>query len=73
MGCMAVSLAATEYGDGPPVAILHGLFGAGRSWAGIARRLADRYRVIAFDLRNHGGSAWADAMDYTDKIGRAHV
>ena len=29
---MLVKLAATEYGAGPPVAILHGLFGAGR-WA----------------------------------------
>jgi len=63
---MAVSLAATEYGDGKPVAILHGLFGAGRNWAGIARRLATRCRVIVFDLRNHGESAWADTMDYAE-------
>jgi esterase len=61
---MVVSLAATEYGDGKPVAILHGLFGAGRNWAGIARRLAASYRVIAFDLRNHGASPWAEPMDY---------
>jgi esterase len=61
---MAVSLTATEYGHGKPVAILHGLFGAGRNWAGVARRLAGHYRVVALDLRNHGGSAWADTMDY---------
>jgi esterase len=57
-------LAATEYGDGPPLAILHGVFGAGRNWAGMARRLAAHHRVIALDLRNHGSSPWAEGMDY---------
>ena len=59
---MSVALTATEYGAGPPVAILHGLFGAARNWAGIARRLAQQYRVIALDLRNHGASPWTPAM-----------
>jgi esterase len=63
---MTVHLEAAEYGDGEPVAILHGLFGSGRNWATIAQHLATTYRVIAFDLRNHGGSPWADAMDYRD-------
>jgi len=62
----ALSLAATEYGEGPPLAILHGLFGSGRNWAGIAQRLAAHHRVIALDLRNHGASPWADSMDYAD-------
>jgi esterase len=66
---MVVALAATEYGDGEPVAILHGLFGAGRNWATIAQRLATRHRVIALDLRNHGASPWADAMDYPAMAG----
>jgi esterase len=61
---MTVNLAATEYGEGSPVAILHGLFGSGRNWASIAQRLAARHRVIAFDLRNHGASPRAGAMDY---------
>ena len=61
---MTVTLAATEYGAGNPVAILHGLFGSARNWAGIAQRLAAHHRVIAFDLRNHGASPWADTMDY---------
>jgi len=63
---MTVALEAAEYGDGEPVAILHGLFGAGRNWATIAQHLATTYRVIAFDLRNHGGSPWADTMDYRE-------
>ena len=63
---MTIRLAAVEYGDGPVVAILHGLFGSARNWDSIARRLASRHRVIAFDLRNHGASDWADGMDYAD-------
>ncbi|MGD9615517.1 MAG: alpha/beta fold hydrolase [Alphaproteobacteria bacterium] len=57
-------LKATEYGAGLPLAILHGLFGSGRNWASIATRLGERHRVVAFDLRNHGASPWAETMDY---------
>jgi len=59
-------LAAAEYGSGPPLAILHGLFGSGRNWAGVAKHLAEHHRVIAFDLRNHGASPWAGTMAYTE-------
>jgi pimeloyl-ACP methyl ester carboxylesterase len=61
---MTVTLQATEYGEGEPVAILHGLFGSGRNWASVAQRLSVSWRVIAFDLRNHGGSPWSETMDY---------
>jgi esterase len=70
---MAVALEAVEFGDGEPVAILHGLFGSGRNWATIAQRLATTYRVIAFDLRNHGGSPWAEAMGYRDMAEDVHA
>jgi esterase len=63
---MKIRLAAAEYGEGPPLAILHGLFGSGRNWASIAGRLAAHHRVIALDLRNHGASPWADTMDYAE-------
>ena len=62
----ALSLATVEYGEGPPLGILHGLFGSGRNWASTAQRLAARHRVIALDLRNHGASPWADSMDYAE-------
>jgi esterase len=65
---MAIELAATEYGAGPPVAILHGLFGSGRNWQSIALQLAARHRVVAFDLRNHGASPWADGMSYGEMV-----
>jgi pimeloyl-ACP methyl ester carboxylesterase len=61
---MTLRLAATEYGTGPALAILHGLFGSGRNWASVAQRLAAQHRVVALDLRNHGASPWAEAMDY---------
>jgi esterase len=65
---MAIQLAATEYGEGSPVAILHGLFGSGRNWRSIAQQLAAHHRVLALDLRNHGASPWADGMSYREMV-----
>jgi pimeloyl-ACP methyl ester carboxylesterase len=67
-----LQLAAVENGSGPALAILHGLFGSGRNWAGIAQRLAAHHRVIALDLRNHGASPWAEAMDYGELAADVH-
>jgi esterase len=55
-----------DYGDasGPPLIMLHGLFGSGVNWHGIARRLQQRFRIICPDLRNHGQSVHAEPMDY---------
>ena len=53
-----------EFGQGQPLIILHGLFGSGRNWQGLARALAANYRVITPDLRNHGQSPHADSMPY---------
>lgn len=43
-------------GDGPPVALLHGLFGQAPNFGTLQRRLAGRHRVLALDLRGHGQS-----------------
>lgn len=61
---MPLDLSFTETGSGEPLAVLHGLFGSGRNWATIAKRLGASHRVLAFDLRNHGGSPWAEDMSY---------
>ena len=50
----------------PPLLIAHGLFGSGRNWGVIARRLAETRQVIAVDMRNHAGSFWADSHGYHD-------
>ncbi|RAI58534.1 alpha/beta fold hydrolase [Roseicella frigidaeris] len=57
-------LNAVEAGEGAPLVLLHGLFGAAGNWGSLQRRLAARRRVIALDLRNHGASGRAAAMDY---------
>lgn len=61
---MAVELAFQEMGAGPPVVILHGLFGSKRNWTSIARQLAVTCRVVSVDLRNHGESPWDSRHDY---------
>lgn len=65
---MNVPLSFSEHGDGPPLVIMHGLFGSARNWRTIAERLADRYHVYAVDLRNHGESAHADTMSFSEMI-----
>jgi lipase len=55
-----VSLARYEWGEpGLPVLVcLHGVTSHGRHFAKLAERLAERFHVIALDLRGHGGSPW---------------
>jgi len=60
----AVTLAAQETGAGPPVVILHGLFGSKRNWQSVARKLAGEFRVFSVDLRNHGDSPHRPDMNY---------
>ena len=61
---MALELAFESVGDGPPLLILHGLFGSGGNWRSVARALSPSHRVISVDLRNHGGSPWVETMSY---------
>jgi pimeloyl-ACP methyl ester carboxylesterase len=61
---MALNLACESIGSGPPLVVLHGLFGSGSNWRGVARHLAASHTVHCVDLRNHGASPWADAMGY---------
>ncbi len=59
-------LAARTTGDaGPRVALVHGLFGQGKNWSAVARRLAARpRRVTTLDLPDHGTSPWTEEVDY---------
>ena len=56
------------YGDenSSPLMIIHGLYGSGRNWGVIAKRLSDKFHVITVDLRNHGESPWFDSHNYHD-------
>jgi esterase len=48
----------------PVLMLLHGLFGNAGNWQGVAKHFQDDYRLILPDLRNHGRSPHARAMDY---------
>ena len=61
---MNVELNYKEFGQGDPVIILHGLFGALDNWQTIARQLSDDYSVYILDQRNHGRSPHTDVHDY---------
>ncbi|MCR8723002.1 alpha/beta fold hydrolase [Frigidibacter sp. ROC022] len=60
-------LARTIHGtptDRPTLLIAHGLFGSGRNWGVIARRLADSRQVVTVDMRNHAASPRDERHDY---------
>lgn len=57
-------LNAVDAGTGPPVVLLHGLFGAAQNWGTVQSALASLARVVALDLRNHGASPHDAVMDY---------
>ena len=57
---MSVKLHSSRLGEGPPVVLLHGLFGAGANLGALARWLSDRYQVHSVDLPNHGRSGWTE-------------
>ena len=58
-----MTLSHRVYGDGTTVVLLHGLLGSRENWHSFAETLAG-FRVVVPDLRNHGSSRHAEAMDY---------
>jgi len=53
-----------KYGSGPPLIILHGLFGSSDNWVSMAKSLSDRFTVFLPDLRNHGQSPHSSIHNY---------
>jgi pimeloyl-ACP methyl ester carboxylesterase len=53
------TLVIREWGrpDGAVILLLHGLTSSGDSWRHLAPLLGKRFRVVAVDLRGHGGSS----------------
>lgn len=69
MSRQALELAFRELGgSGPPILILHGLFGSAQNWVSAGRRLAGLGRVAALDLRNHGQSPHAPSHSLEDCV-----
>lgn len=55
--CGAVTLSVRDHGGGGPALVAcHGLASNARWWDLVAEHLGDRARLIAVDLRGHGGS-----------------
>jgi pimeloyl-ACP methyl ester carboxylesterase len=52
----------------PPLVILHGMLGSSRNWQTTGRDLAEKYHVLALDLRNHGDSPHASEMSYAAMV-----
>lgn len=50
-------------GEGPPLVILHGLFGSKDNWWGWASKL-EGFSCWLPDLRNHGDSPWEESMSF---------
>lgn len=59
-------LALTSWGppDAPVLVLVHGLGLSTESWGDVPERLADRYRVVAYDLRGHAQSGDARSGGY---------
>ena len=60
-------------GTGPNVLLTHGYSATGRMWVPQMRGLADRYRLIVWDIRGHGesdspddASAYSEALSVAD-------
>jgi esterase len=53
-----------KYGTGPPLFILHGLYGSSDNWVTIARSISESFTVYLPDLRNHGQSPHSEEHDY---------
>jgi pimeloyl-ACP methyl ester carboxylesterase len=61
------TLFASTYGppEGPAVVLVHGLGLSLDSWRQVIDPLADRHRVVAYDLRGHGRSGPSPTGDYS--------
>lgn len=76
-----VRLAYADSGpvDQPTIVLLHALGDQRGTWDSVTPMLAERFRVVAFDLRGHGDSDWPgtygfqlmcdDILDALDRLG----
>lgn len=53
-------------GSGPPLIIVHGLYGSSDNWSFIGKKLGERFTVYLPDLRNHGRSPHSDSNSFND-------
>jgi len=61
-----------KYGEGPPLIILHGLYGSSDNWVSVAKTISTRFTVFLPDLRNHGQSPHNPIHDYNSMSSDIH-
>lgn len=61
-----MNLQFKSFGQGPPVVILHGLFGTLDNWQTIAKQLSESFTVFILDIRNHGRSPHTPTHTYPE-------
>lgn len=61
-----------RYGDGPPLIILHGLFGSLENWRTLSKAFARTFCVFALDQRNHGRSPHSAVFNYPAMVEDLH-
>ena len=54
-----------QSGEGPPLLVLHGLFGSSDNWYTLAKAFSTRFTVFLIDQRNHGQSPHSDGFNYS--------
>ena len=60
-----MNLAFSSFGSGPPLVLIHGLFGSGDNLRGIGRSFESQYTVYYPDLPNHGDSPHTDSTAWS--------
>ena len=60
----ATRLHGESIGSGPPLVMLHGLFGSLDNFGAVAKRLAEDFTVLRLDLPAHGRSSSLPALNF---------
>jgi len=53
-----------KFGNGPPLIILHGLYGSSDNWVSLGKKLSAGFEVYLLDQRNHGKSPHSPHHNY---------
>jgi pimeloyl-ACP methyl ester carboxylesterase len=53
-----------KIGSGPPLVILHGLFGSADNWYTVSKELEKEFTMYLLDQRNHGDSPHSEEWNY---------
>jgi pimeloyl-ACP methyl ester carboxylesterase len=63
-------LSVRDYGgNGEPLVLIHGLGASQKSWRRLITELGDRYRIITYDQRGHGGSGHSSDYSWLSFVG----